>query len=850
MNRTLGKASRWLFAAVAGMGLVTTAWAQPELTVPPATASGDDVTIKARVVEDQLPPAPLPDPQLMAGNAAVSPSVAPKLSASELESLVAPIALHPDEVLDNILDAIARPDELKQAATALQDKTALPADLSPSVKFLAEKHPKVLNELHDNLLMMTRLGLAVRSQPEDVVAAIRTVRQKAAELAQQANDVAGADTLGALPIGSNVFYGDGGVYAGTAYPCYGYYNYGLPGYYYGGGYPYGWIARMTLGIIWWANGPYPYPYPWYGWGNPWYAWGNPWYGWGNPWYGWGNPWAWGGNPWASPWGHPGWANSAYVLGPRGGQAWINSTTGVGAYGGLWRSGASTGSFVGPNGVGTFSAASNSVRFNNGVTAFGAGRGAATINAANGHTINVAGSGIAGKTTFGNTTVFGAAGTAGFQSTSGRGGTAAGWINGSATVVGNTTSWHTQAAGAVAGNSGINAVGARSGSGSLVAYADGSYGFNRSTQSAVGGVNGGLTKSHTGQGTFVGGGQGNYTGSTTVQGSGGRGGTVNTTFSNGNLDVGVTPNNPNLGNNAALANRSAGQTLGSQTANRLSGVDGSRGVTNGLSSQGFGPLANRSNTGGAAGASGLRNQFAPQGGFGPVTTNRPVLGNTGPTNTVSGFGSRFGGYGDLAPNLGDNTPSFGGRSNLGGSTLGGNSSLGNRLGSGQGALSNQGGLSNPGTLGTRSLGGNVGNFSPTTPRTNLAPSGGVGSNLGSNVGANPGSRVTLPSTGNLPTNRNQFNVPSGGSGAARSFSPSQNFNPTGNFNPMRSSGGNIGSSAPRGFSGGNIGSGSSFRGGGSIGGGSIRSGGGSIGGGGGFRGGGIGGGGGGRIGGRR
>jgi hypothetical protein len=546
-----------------------------------------------------------------------------------------------------------------------------------------------------------------------------------------------------------------------------------------------------------------------------------------------------------------------VLGPRGGQAWINSTTGVGAYGGLWRSGASTGSFVGPNGIGTFSAASNSVRFNNGASAFAAGRGAATINAANGHTINVAGAGIAGRTTFGNTTVFGAAGTAGFQSTSGRGGTAAGWINGSATVVGNTTSWHTQAAGAVAGNSGINAIGTRSGSGSLVAYADGSYGFNRSTQSTVGGVAGSVTKTHTGQGTFVGGGQGNYTGSTTVQGSGGRGGTVNTTFSNGNLDVNVTPNNPNLGNNAALANRTADQSfgnqgLGSQTANRLSGVDGSRGVTNGLSSQGFGPLANLSNTGAATGVSGLRSQFSPAGGSGPVTTNRPVLGNTGntgPTNTASGFGSRFGGYGDLAPNLGANTSSFGRPSSLGGSTLG------NRLGSGQGALSSQGGLSNRGTLGTRSLGGNAGNFSPTTPRTNLAPSSGVGSNLGSNVGANPGSRVTLPSTGNLPTNRNQFNVPSGGSGAARSFSPSQNFNPTGNFNPIRSGGGNIGSSAPRSFSGGNVGGGSSFRGGGSIGGGSLR-GGGSIGGGGGFRGGGsIGGaggigGGGGRIGGRR
>ncbi|MDZ4684338.1 MAG: DUF3300 domain-containing protein, partial [Planctomycetaceae bacterium] len=601
MNRTLGLGSRWMVAAATMLAVTSTAWSQPTLSVPDATTSGDEVAIKARVVASELPPAPLPDPQLAASETQVGTAVAPKLSAKELESLVASVALYPDEVLDNILDAVQKPDVLRLAALAQRDKRALPADLPASVKYLADKQAKVLTELNDNLLMMTRLGLAVKAQPDDVVAAIRLVRSKAAELANQSGATQTANY--SLPVGGSTYYGDGGVYSGTSYPCYCYYSYGLPssyygsgygypyygygsgyGYGYGYGYPYGSIARLTLGIIYAANGPYPYPY--YGFYPYRYGYG---YGYGYPAYG----------------------SYASIYGPRGGVGYVNSVYGYGPNGALYRSGTSTGTYVGPNGVGTFSAASNSVRYNDGTTAFAAGRGAATVNTANGNTLNVAGAGVAGKTTYGNTTTFGSAGVIGVQ-----------------------------------GSNGINGVATHTGGGTIVTNPDGSYTFNHATQNSVVSNNSSLTTSHTAQGTNIGSGNGTYAGSTTVQSGNGKGGTVNTTYSNGDLDVNVTPNNANaaVNNKAAsssLANNAGNQTPGNSATSRLSGVNGNSGATNGLSAQGSGSLASLSNSGSnAGGVSGLRNQLSQPGGSNAAATRS--LGNG--SNAASGLSNRFGGYG--------------------------------------------------------------------------------------------------------------------------------------------------------------------------------------------------------------
>ncbi|OYW11542.1 MAG: hypothetical protein B7Z55_19175, partial [Planctomycetales bacterium 12-60-4] len=278
-------------------------------------------------------------------------------------------------------------------------------------------------------------------------------------------DQSQAYALGSLATGGT-YYADGGVYAGTSYPACGYYTYGLPNYYYsdyGYGYPYygyeyGYspaailaeVTRLTLGIIYLANGPYyPYGYYPYGYGygfgygyDPYYGYGGYGYG-GYPYYGYGG---YGGYYAYSPY-----TNYSNFYGRRS-YGTIASSYAYGPLGALYRNGASSGYFYGPNGLGNFQTGSQSVRFNNGITAFGAGRGAATINFANGRSLNLAGAGIAGKTTIGTTTFFGGAGTVSALGSGGRGGTASGWITGNATVVGNAASWHTQAAGSIRGNS--------------------------------------------------------------------------------------------------------------------------------------------------------------------------------------------------------------------------------------------------------------------------------------------------------------------------------------------------------------------------------------------------------------
>ncbi len=820
--------------------------ALPAATEPTSEPAGKTVTIQPRATTAEpatstaaVPPAPLPATDEAIQAAAVDTASIPKLSASELEALVAPIASQPDAVLDAILDAVQQPAAIRQGVNLLEGKESpelakvLGDGLPAAVKTLMEQHPEVLKELNTNLLLMSRLGLAVRRQPEDVVEAIRKLRAQAAVLQAQANELSPtADPNAALYAPqTNLLYANNGVYAGTGYPCYGYYTYGLPNSYYGGypyyGYPYypgailRQVTRLTLGIIYLANGPYYYP-----WGYGYAPWISPYAfrPWGYPgWYGYGYPGFYGAYP--NPYAWSTWNN---YYGPRG-AAQVAANYGVGPYGALYRNGASAGQFYGPNGVGNFSAWSQSVRYNNGITAFGAGQGAATLNFANGKTLNLAGAGLAGKTTVGNTTFFGAAGTVAAQGSGGRGGTASGWVNGSATVVGNAASWHTQAAGVINGNSGISALATHSGQGSLVAYANGTYGWNRSTTSTLDGVRGGVTVDHTGSGVYAGGGNGSYNGSTNITGDQGRGGTFNSTFQNGNLDVNFTPNNPNNGVNSFATNAANRTGLGNGAADRLSGVNG-QGTGQGLWS--------RSQTGGnqtALNSATPRSNLFSNNAAGNVNGTGSGLranlgaGGTGATGTgtpTSGLGARFGGYGPLSPNAGGalnggGTASFnGGSSNLG-SRLNGTGGTGSRLGTG-GTLPGQLGNS---TLGGGSLGsGQLGN---SRLGTSNFGSGNPGSGpLGS--GQFRGSSTPAPRlqpSGGSGFNTPSFNTPNLGGGGFRGGS-APSFNGGGNFG----GGGFRGGSAPSISGGGRSMGGGNFGGGGSLGGGGGRSFGGGRGGG--------------------
>ena len=119
-----------------------------------------------------------------------APSEAPyaKLSKSQLERLVAPIALYPDALVAQILAASTFPTQLTDAETWLQVHPGLSsADLGkqvdqqnwdPSIKALVQ-YPSVLANLSKNLGWTSELGDAYYNQQEDVMKAVQEMRKKA-----------------------------------------------------------------------------------------------------------------------------------------------------------------------------------------------------------------------------------------------------------------------------------------------------------------------------------------------------------------------------------------------------------------------------------------------------------------------------------------------------------------------------------------------------------------------------------------------------------------------------------------------------------------------------------------------
>jgi hypothetical protein len=117
-----------------------------------------------------------------------NPTDSAPLSATELESLVAPIALYPDALVAQVLTASTFPDEVAIAAYWLEQNTNLTGSAlmkavdkqtwDPSVKALTE-FPSVLENMSKNLGWTSSLGEAFHNQQTDVMASIQTLRAKA-----------------------------------------------------------------------------------------------------------------------------------------------------------------------------------------------------------------------------------------------------------------------------------------------------------------------------------------------------------------------------------------------------------------------------------------------------------------------------------------------------------------------------------------------------------------------------------------------------------------------------------------------------------------------------------------------
>lgn len=110
------------------------------------------------------------------------------LNADQLEQLVAPIALYPDNLIAMVLAASTYPTQVIEADHWRQAQGNAPADQiateaeaqqwDASVKALTA-FPQVLEQMDQNLQWTTALGNAYFNQPQDVMEAVQVMRQRA-----------------------------------------------------------------------------------------------------------------------------------------------------------------------------------------------------------------------------------------------------------------------------------------------------------------------------------------------------------------------------------------------------------------------------------------------------------------------------------------------------------------------------------------------------------------------------------------------------------------------------------------------------------------------------------------------
>ncbi|MEN3363248.1 MAG: hypothetical protein V7606_522 [Burkholderiales bacterium] len=224
-------------------------------------------------------PAPSSPPQPSASSSSTA-SGAKAFSQQELEQLLAPVALYPDDLLAQILMASTYPLEVVAAErwvktnAGLKDKALEDAlqqqPWDPSVKSLAYA-PQVLTMMSEKIDWTQKLGDAFLAQQKDVMAAAQTLRGKAMAEGTLANSkeqtVATASTNSTTtikiePTNPEVVYvptyNPTAVYGAWPYPAYPPYYYYPPGYVAGGALLTFTTAAVVGGALWgncnWGRG--------------------------------------------------------------------------------------------------------------------------------------------------------------------------------------------------------------------------------------------------------------------------------------------------------------------------------------------------------------------------------------------------------------------------------------------------------------------------------------------------------------------------------------------------------------------------------------------------------------------
>ena len=207
---------------------------------------------------------------------AASGDVAQAPSPEELERLVGPIALYPDDLVAVILPASTNPLQIVQADRFLAKRKADPKapiddNWDDSVKTLLN-YPEVVKQMSADLDWTAELGEAVVADQRAVFDAVQAFRRKAQAAKNLKSDdkqtvVVEKEIIKIVPADPQVIYvpqyNPSTVVVYSSVPAYGYYPAPYPSYYY----PYPPGAALATGLIWGAaigaawNGGH------YGWGG-------------------------------------------------------------------------------------------------------------------------------------------------------------------------------------------------------------------------------------------------------------------------------------------------------------------------------------------------------------------------------------------------------------------------------------------------------------------------------------------------------------------------------------------------------------------------------------------------------
>jgi len=197
----------------------------------------------------------------------------PAFQQAELEQILAPVALYPDDVLSQILMAATYPIEIVEADRWVKQNSGLKGNAlsaalekqgwDPSVKSLVN-FPQVLAMMSDKLDWTNKLGNAFLSQQPDVMKAVQSLRRKAKDsgnltTTKEQKVIVEKETIIIQPASPQVIYvptyNPVVVYGAWPYPSYPPYYYYPPGYVAAAS-AFSFAAGVAVGTAWgyaWGN---------------------------------------------------------------------------------------------------------------------------------------------------------------------------------------------------------------------------------------------------------------------------------------------------------------------------------------------------------------------------------------------------------------------------------------------------------------------------------------------------------------------------------------------------------------------------------------------------------------------